>query len=90
MVKIKNFIQNKILVTGATGLKGAWLCLWLKILGANVYGIRIIKPKEKTFYEIGLNKSNKTDIFDIRNYKKVEKIVKKFRPSIIFHLAAQP
>ena len=91
MVKIKKFYTNKkILVTGATGFKGAWLCLWLKILGANVYGIgNNPNPKKKLFYEIGLNKSIKTDIFDIRNYKKVEKIVKKFRPSIIFHLAAQ-
>ena len=39
-LKIKNFYKNKkILITGATGFKGAWLCLWLKILGAQVYGI---------------------------------------------------
>ena len=36
----KKFYKNKkILVTGATGFKGAWLSIWLKILGANVYGI---------------------------------------------------
>ena len=35
MEKIKKFYKGKkILVTGATGFKGAWLCLWLKILGA--------------------------------------------------------
>ena len=38
--KIKNFYKNKkVLVFGATGFKGSWLCLWLKIMGANVYGV---------------------------------------------------
>ena len=92
MVKIKKFYKNKkILITGATGFKGAWLCLWLKILGANVCGIgNNPNSNRKLFYEIGLNKSIKTDVFDIRNYKKVENIIKKFKPSIVFHLAAQP
>ena len=34
------FYKNKrILVTGSTGFKGAWLSLWLNIMGAKVYGI---------------------------------------------------
>ena len=36
--ELARFYNNKkILVTGATGFKGAWLCYWLKILGAKVY-----------------------------------------------------
>ena len=43
-----NFYKNKkVVVTGATGFKGAWLCLWLKILGAKVYGIGY-KPNNNT------------------------------------------
>ena len=39
MGKIKSFYKNrKILVTGATGFKGSWLCSWLLKLGAKVYG----------------------------------------------------
>ena len=42
-----NFYKNKkILITGATGFKGSWLCLWLKMLGANVYGVGL-KPINK-------------------------------------------
>ena len=92
MVKIKNFYKNKkILVTGATGFKGAWLCLWLKILGSKVYGIgNNPNSNKKLFYELGLNKKIKTSLFDIRDYKKLEKLVNRIKPSIIFHLAAQP
>ena len=92
MVKIKKFYKNKrVLVTGATGFKGAWLCLWLKILGAQVCGIgNNPNSNKKLFYELGLHKIIKINLFDIRDYSKVEKIVKKFKPSIIFHLAAQP
>ena len=39
MEKMKSFYKNKkVLVTGATGFKGAWLCAWLLKLGAKVYG----------------------------------------------------
>ena len=38
--KIKKFYKNKrILITGVTGFKGAWLALWLKLLGSKVTGI---------------------------------------------------
>ena len=33
------FKGKKILVTGDTGFKGSWMCIWLKELGAEVYGI---------------------------------------------------
>ena len=40
MVELKNFYKNKkILITGVTGFKGAWLASWLLLLGANIYGI---------------------------------------------------
>ena len=35
----KNFKNKKIIVTGHTGFKGAWLTFWLKKLGANILGI---------------------------------------------------
>ena len=56
-----NFYKNKkILITGATGFKGSWLCLWLKMLGANVYGV-------------GLKPINKDDLFNkIELHKKIK------------------
>ena len=37
---VKNFYKNKkILITGATGFKGAWLAYWLYLLKANIVGV---------------------------------------------------
>mgnify|MGYP001173133534 FL=1 len=90
--KLINFYKNKkILVTGATGFKGAWLCLWLKILGAKVYGIGFNPNKNKNlFYSLKLDKKIKLNLIDIRNKKKLSNYLNKIKPQIIFHLAAQP
>ena len=37
---MKNFWnKKKVLITGHTGFKGSWLCEWLLMEGAKVYGI---------------------------------------------------
>ena len=87
---LKNYKNLKIVVTGSTGFKGSWLCFWLDLLGANVTGIGL-KP-EKNFYlfdQLKLNRRIEQRIIDIRNFKKVDKIIREVRPDLIFHLAAQ-
>ena len=92
-MNLKNFYSGKrILVTGHTGFKGAWLCLVLHQMGANVKGISLPPDDRRgNFYKI-LKLKNKVDssYIDIRNYRKLEQAVKKNRPELIFHLAAQP
>ena len=92
MEKIRNFYKNKkILVTGATGFKGSWLCSWLKKLGAKVYGTGFSPNQNKNlFYKLKLEKKINLKIFDIRDYKKLRSFTISSKPSIIFHLAAQP
>ncbi len=92
MDKITDFYKNKkILITGVTGFKGAWLASWLLKMGAKVYGVGYNPNKNKNlFYRLNLQKRVKLNIYDIRNIKKLEKEVKRIKPSIIFHLAAQP
>ena len=92
MEKINSFYKNKkILVTGATGFKGSWLCCWLLMMGAKVYGTGYSPNQNKNlFYKLKLQKKLKLGIFDIRDQKKLEKFIAKSKPSIIFHLAAQP
>ena len=89
---IKTFYKNKkVLVTGATGFKGAWLCFWLTMLGAKVYGTGYNPNKNKSlFYSLKLNEKIKLKLFDIRNKKKLNKFIDISKPQIIFHLAAQP
>lgn len=85
MVSYKN---KTVLVTGHTGFKGSWLVAWLKLLGARVIGISLA-PDKLSHYEL-LAPEIESNIIDIRDYKKLDLVIKKFQPEIIFHLAAQP
>ena len=89
---VKNFYKNKkVLVTGATGFKGAWLCYWLTMLGAKVYGTGHNPNKNKNlFYSLRLDNKIKLKLFDIRDKQKLKFFIKYSKPQIIFHLAAQP
>ena len=76
-----NFYRNKrIFITGHTGFKGAWLTLWLKRLGAEIFGYSLARIEEI---------ANGTEA-DIRDYSRLKQAIETCRPDIIFHLAAQP
>ena len=87
---LKNYKNLKVLITGSTGFKGAWLSFWLDKLGANVVGIGL-KPEKNFILHEKLKLKNKITqyILNIENYKNLNQIVKKEKPDIIFHLAAQ-
>lgn len=92
-IKIKNLFwkDKRVVVTGHTGFKGAWLSLWLKLMGANVYGVSL-PPKKLSLYEC-IKLKNILDgsfFLDIRDRKKIKNLLVKLNPDIIFHLAAQP
>ncbi len=92
MKSLKKFYKNKtVLVTGATGFKGSWLCLWLNYLGAKVIAIGFSPNRNnKLYYSLELNKFIQTKILDVRDFKKTESFLKKIKPKIIIHMAAQP
>ena len=85
MKEIKSFYKNKkILVTGATGFKGSWLCSWLLKLGAKVYGAGSNPNQNKNlFYKLNLNNRINLKIFDIRDYVKLKNFIYFSKPSII-------
>ena len=89
----KSFWKNKrVFVTGHTGFKGSWLCIFLDLLGAKVTGYSL-KPKStpNLYNQANIKKIiDKSIIADIRDYKKLYKNIKNSRAEIIFHLAAQP
>ena len=86
----KFFKNKKILITGHTGFKGSWLTFWLEKLGASISGISKDVPTNPSLFKV-LNLKNKIidHRLDIRNLSKLKKIVKKFKPDYVFHLAAQ-
>jgi CDP-glucose 4,6-dehydratase len=90
MKNISKFYKNKkILITGITGFKGAWLASFLLILGANVHGIASKKKKNNLFHKLKLEKKIDLKILDIRDFKKLNNYIKTIKPSIVFHFAGQ-
>ena len=85
-----DFFKNKnIFITGNTGFKGSWLSYILKSNGANVYGYAL-KPDDESNYNILDVGNGIHQIFDdIRNKESLDSAIKKSKPEIIFHLAAQ-
>lgn len=86
------FWKNKrVLLTGHSGFKGAWLGLWLERLGAIVTGVSLPPDTRPNLFELSkLEQKLHSHFCDIRDYDNFRKIVQKSDPEIIFHLAAQP
>ena len=82
---------KRILVTGHTGFKGSWLCIWLNELGANIVGYALEPYTERdNFVVTGLEEKISHFIGDIRNFNELRKVFEKYQPEFVFHLAAQP
>lgn len=82
---------KKVLVTGHTGFKGSWLSIWLRKLGAEVIGYSLEASTEPSLFKIcNLNERIISIIGDIRDEDKLNETFEKYRPDIVFHLAAQP
>lgn len=86
------FYKNKkILVTGHTGFKGGWLSLWLCVMGAEVLGFSLEPATSPSLYEtLNLKSSMESVLGDIKDKEHLQKVFEKFKPEIVFHLAAQP
>ena len=84
--------KKKVFVTGHTGFKGSWLCIFLKILGAEITGYALRPKTNPSLFKLAkIDAILKKSIYaDIRNYKRLIKEIEKSKANIIFHLAAQP
>lgn len=82
---------RRVLVTGHTGFKGAWLSLWLSSLGAEVHGLALAPPTEPSLYQVaGIGKLLASDMrTDIRGLNDVLSAFESIKPEVVFHLAAQ-
>lgn len=83
---------KKVLVTGHTGFKGSWLAIWLNELGAKVYGYSLEPPTKPSNYALSrVDELLAGEIFgDIRDRKELSAAIRRWKPDIVFHLAAQP
>ena len=84
---------KKVLVTGNTGFKGAWLTYILASAGASVTGYALKPDEEQALFHIAALEScsNLNQVFDdIRDLNSLRSVFEKVRPEIVFHMAAQP
>jgi CDP-glucose 4,6-dehydratase len=81
---------KRVLVTGHSGFKGSWLCLWLASLGAEPVGFSEGSPTDPALFDLsGMRTQMRSVAGDIREPEAVLRVVERERPEVVFHLAAQ-
>lgn len=81
---------KRVLLTGHTGFKGAWLTLWLSRLGCHVTGLSLAPPSTPSLFDTADVKAHCDSIAgDIRDLSTVRAAVDRARPDVVMHLAAQ-
>lgn len=81
---------KRVFVTGHTGFKGGWLCLWLKHLGAEVTGYAL-EPATDPCLFLAANVSGGMDslIGDVRDRHGLARAMRDAKPEVVIHMAAQ-
>lgn len=81
---------RRVLVTGHTGFKGGWLALWLHSIGARVLGFALPPAGAPRFFDaVRLEEAVQHRTGDVRDLESVLRVVQRFRPEIVIHLAAR-
>jgi len=82
---------KKVFLTGHTGFKGSWLCMWLNSLGARVTGYALEPPTTPSLYELARVGDLVTSIIaDVQDLDRLKTEMVSASPDIVIHMAAQP
>ena len=81
---------KRVFVTGHTGFKGSWLCLWLEHLGAQVTGYALPPPTDPSLFEMAnIAATTHSIIGDVTHRQDLEAALVAAQPEIVIHMAAQ-
>jgi CDP-glucose 4,6-dehydratase len=80
--------KRRVLLTGHTGFKGAWLSLWLRQLGAEVTGYALAPPTALNLWRI-VGAGTHSVLGDIRDATLLRDTMRQADPQIVIHMAAQ-
>lgn len=82
--------RRRVVVTGATGFKGSWLCLWLEHLGASVLGLSLPPESDASAWSAFEPwEAIESRTLDITERGAAAAAIAEFEPEVVFHLAAQ-
>jgi len=83
--------SRRVLLTGHTGFKGAWLSLWLQSMDAQLTGLAPGPPTSPSLYELAaVGAAMSERALDVRDAPAVQGALREAQPEIVLHLAAQP
>jgi CDP-glucose 4,6-dehydratase len=83
--------EQRVLVTGHTGFTGGWLAHWLRAIGCQVTGLALPPNTEPNLFSCArIGEQLDSRFGDIRDFAIVKQAMEAARPSVVFHLAAQP
>ena len=83
--------EKKVFITGHTGFKGSWLCIWLHSLGAKITGFALEPPTNPSLFKLcHIDELVNSIICDIADAKKLQSAIKSSESEIVIHMAAQP
>lgn len=90
MIDQNAWAGRRVLLTGHTGFKGAWLALWLERLGAEVHGFALPPESETNLYQLAqVDAHVRSTLGDLCDLAAVKAVVARARPQIVLHLGAQ-
>ena len=83
---------RRVFVTGHTGFKGSWLCLWLQSVGAEVHGYATVSPTTPNLFSVAAVEGGLAShtIGDVRDAATLANALRRAAPEVVLHLAAQP
>jgi CDP-glucose 4,6-dehydratase len=82
---------RRVLITGHTGFKGAWLALWLQSLGVELTGIAEGPPSSPSLYELAaVGRNMREHSLDVRDASAIREALRSTDPEVVLHLAGQP
>ncbi len=81
---------RRVFVTGHTGFKGSWLCLWLQHLGAEVSGYALAPATNPSLFEAAsVARGMHSVTGDIRDAAALHAAMSAASPEVVIHMAAQ-
>ena len=82
--------HRRVLVTGHTGFKGSWLCLWLERLGAQVTGMALPPPTDPNLFDLlSPWESLQHRLCDVTTFEPLLGLAMADDAEILVHMAAQ-